>query len=162
MRTVRLLILLGAAASATPSAAQSTSAADEQLRSVQACRSIADAGARLACFERESTPASGVASSAPPTQAAAEPALRPARTAPAPVAGGQADLSSARLVSLSEGTPGQWQFVLDNGMCWKMTEGRSALDLPKRGTPIAVRHTALGGYLLDRGAGVSLRVAPVG
>jgi len=67
MRTVRLLLLLGAAASATPSAAQPTSAADEQLRSVQACRSIADAGARLACFERESAPASGVASSAPPT-----------------------------------------------------------------------------------------------
>jgi len=162
MRVV-LGLVLASAGFAAPVAAQSATAED-QLRDVQQCRSISDRDARLACFDKASTPIPLVA--APPRVQSPDRADTPerqrasrstrAQAAPPP----ESALGAAHLVSLREGTPGQWQFTLDNGSRWRMIEGKSAMDLPKRGATITVRHTALGGYLLDWGTSVSVRVAP--
>jgi len=161
-----------AVAGATPALGQAPSA-EEQLGSVQACRTIADLAQRVACYDRASAPGAAPAQaartqpSAPPppsptpeeqfgrTPERAPPAAPPPRQAAAPQ---QLDQISARIVSLRSDALGRLSFVLDNGQVWRMTESEGVFDFPARGDPVTVRHGALGGYRLDWG-NVGVRVA---
>ena len=157
MRKLTGVCLAGAAIAAVPAAAQQS--AEDQLRTIQGCRTIAEPDARLACFERTSAPTPLIAEAPRATRAArATGVAAPSRAIAAAPAMPDKRLG-AQLVSVRQAGPGSWQFALDDGTRWRMTESKSVLDLPHAGSKITVRHTALGGYLLDWG-GASVRVEP--
>ena len=178
MRIPRLAALLAtvAAAAAAPAAGQSPPSADQQLGDVQACRAIADVAQRVACYDRASAP---VAAGAQPAQAIRSPAPPPpppptpeaefgrsperARPAPPPPqevrAAQELDRISARITSLRADALGRLSFVLDNGQVWRMTESEGVFDFPDRGDTVTIRRGEIGGYRLDWGTNIGVRVA---
>ena len=168
------LLALAAAGASAPLPVLAQSAAD-QLGTVQACRTIADVAARVACYDRTSAPGA-VPAQAARAQPAAPPAPPPtpeeqfgrsperARPAPPPPQQVQAarpqdlDRISAKIVSLRSDALGRLSFVLDNGQVWRMTESEGVFDFPNRGDTVTVRRGAVGGYRLDWGA-IGVRVA---
>ncbi len=171
MRNALLAGAFVAAACAGPAFGQGQSAA-EQLGSVQACRTIADLAQRVACYDRASAPGAAPAPIAPvpppPTPEeqfgrSAERA-RPAPPPPPPEARAAAsspelDQLSARIVALRSDALGRLSFVLDNGQVWRMTESEGVFDFPSRGDTVTIRRGAIGGYRLDWGSNVGVRVA---
>lgn len=158
MRVASLLIAAVLTASASAAMARQAVSAEAELQAVRECRPIADEHARLACFDRASAPGAATASDdgvAPPAATRHRgPSVAAAQPTP------PATHSSGRLVALREGAPGQWRFTLDSGMRWNMVESRSTIELPKPGATIFVKRTPLGGYLLDWGSAVTVRVVP--
>jgi hypothetical protein len=175
MRKAALAPLAVAATIAAPVLGQAPSA-EQQLGSVQACRTIADVAQRVACYDRASAPGTA------PTQAAPVPPPPPpptpeqqfgrsperARPAPPPppppmqqaraAQPQQLEQISAKIVSLRSDALGRLSFVLDNGQVWRMTESEGTFDFPSRGDTVTIRRGAVGGYRLDWG-NVGVRVA---
>ena len=161
-------------AGATPALGQAPSA-EQQLGTVQACRSIADLAERVACYDRASAPGAAPAQAArtqppappppPPPTPEEQFGRSPERARPAPpppqearAAPQQLDQLSARIVSLRSDALGRLSFVLDNGQVWRMTESEGVFDFPSRGDTVTVRRGPIGGYRLDWGS-VGVRVA---
>jgi len=173
IRPLTSLFAATAAAIAAPATAQAPQSPEQQLDSVQACRAIADVAARVACYDRASAP---VTSAAAPAQAA-RPAPPPpppptpeeqfgrsperARPAPPPPEARTAqnlDQITAKITSLRADALGRLSFVLDNGQVWRMTESDGVFDFPNRGDTVTIRRGAIGGYRLDWGTNVGVRV----
>ena len=176
MHTARVATLSAVAAAtfAAPVCAQAPSA-EQQLGTVQACRAIADVAERVACYDRASAPAAPA-----PPQAARLPAPPPpppneqqfgldrARPAPPPpptpqqqaqAAMRELDQITAKIASLRADALGRISFVLDNGQVWRMTESEGVFDFPDRGDTVTIRRGAIGGFRLDWGTNIGVRVA---
>jgi hypothetical protein len=179
MRTARLtgLLALAAACAPAPASAQAPGSAEQQLGSVQACRAIADVAQRVACYDRASAPAAPGAAPAqaartqPPAPPPAPPPTpeqqfghsperaRPVAPPPEARAARELDQITARIASLRSDALGRLSFVLDNGQVWRMTESEGVFDFPSRGDTVTIRRGAIGGFRLDWGTNVGVRVA---
>lgn len=139
-----LFLVSGAAASTDPALAQ--------------CAAIADAGARLACYDARANPPAPAPAPVPPTAPAPE---RPATAPAAPPAPGDFGLpkstspeSRPRVTARIAGPLREWQpgtlFKLDNGQVWKAV-GDDAGYYP--GIPdnaeVTITQTFFGGYVLE-------------
>jgi len=148
---------------------------------IDACAGIADANARLACFDRMAQQRRSTASR--PTQPAPVPGSAPAATRAAPASGQQPvddtvgldgrQLSLARrkegirpaavpsivasLAALEERRGHQYSFRLDNGQVWESTDTQPALFLRPHQT-VTIRPGLLGAFFLKTEEGNSIRV----
>jgi len=123
------------------------------------CASVADPGARLACYDKAFPPPAEV------LEAAARKGVDDFGLGEAPAAlrnPGQApeaadpDSIAARVVQVDYGG-GRRRIVLDNGQAWILAESASAGPL-RQGDDVRIRKGLMGGFLLTTPAGVSLRV----
>ena len=69
------------------------------------------------------------------------------------------DQITAKITSLRADALGRISFVLDNGQVWRMTESEGVFDFPNRGDTVTIRRGAIGGYRLDWGTNIGVRVA---
>jgi hypothetical protein len=175
MSRVALFSVLAATAAA-PGLAQAPSA-EQQLGTVQSCRAIVDVAERVACYDRASAPAAPAIQQAarppaPPPPPPASPeqqfGLERARPAPPPpptpqqqvqAAARDIDQITAKITSLRADALGRISFVLDNGQVWRMTESEGVFDFPNRGDTVTIRRGAVGGFRLDWGTNIGVRVA---
>lgn len=119
------------------------------------CTEIADAAARLACFDRavpslRNTPVPPPVAALPPA-----PPVPPEqrfgaarienREVPPELA--EPDSISATLVGVSQVAPNRWSFTLDNGQVWRQTVSRD-LGSVKTGRPVTVEKAVLGSYTM--------------
>jgi hypothetical protein len=154
--------------------AASLGAAQAPAPQIVACTELADASARLACFDREVAPFARERREAPAaTSPAALPpvsppvvAEAPAPRAPAPQqapppesAFGQEQLKPedrqstpaeaatlhARITAHRRGGQGTYLVTLDNGQVWRHEEG-SRVDYLKVGAAVTISRAALGSY----------------
>ena len=66
---------------------------------------------------------------------------------------------SGSVTSLRRIDDGMIQVELDNGQVWRMTESEGVFDFPNRGDTVTIRRGVIGGYRLDWGTNVGVRVA---
>lgn len=128
------------------------------------CRALADAAARLACYDAIALPAGGAAVPAPAAAAVPAPAPAPvAAPAAAPTAAALAarfglpeerrpadhiERIESRIEGRFEGWAPRSLIRLANGQVWQVTDdsrGAYWLDSP----PVVVRRAALGSYMIE-------------
>jgi hypothetical protein len=126
---------------------------------VAACRAIADAGQRLACFDR-SVGTFAAAVEQREVVIADKAAVKEARRGLFGLSlpslklfgGGDGDEEVSEIQSTIAGTgyasDGKALITLADGARWKQIEGRRALQ-PKAGTAIRIRRGAMGGYIAE-------------
>lgn len=146
-------LALGSAASAQTAAQPSPTV----LTNVLGCRSISDAAARLACFDR-SVSALGDAQSKGELVTLDRQEVRKTRrslfglTLPSLRILGDEDDSEegkeieTRIVRAAPGPDGKWIFQLAEGGRWAQTDTRKFIVDPKAGQTIKIRRAALGSY----------------
>lgn len=144
-------------------------AAQAPAPEILACMELADAPARLACFDRELAPfararrdAPAVPPAAMPPPAAPPPAVPPPAQPPPPesafgqeqlkpedrpVPQAEASTLHARIASHRRGGQGTYLVTLDNGQVWRHEEG-SRVDSLKVGAAVTISRAALGSYRL--------------
>lgn len=130
-----------------------------QGSSLQACRAIADAGARLACYDAlplpAATPAAAPAASAPAATAQSNFGLEAKAVQKAP------DAIDSHIEGRFEGWSDKTRIKLANGQVWQVSDGSHAylnLTNPK----VRVRRGLFGAFFLDiEGTGRSPRVRRV-
>ena len=133
-------------------------AAWAQASSLQACRAVAQASARLACYDAlplsnaGSAPASGGVSAAPVTPAA--PAVTASTSAQAAASFGL-EVAGEKLQEVRSHIPGAFdgwragdRIRLANGQVWRVVDDSRA-DYNLRDPKVTVRRGALGSYLMD-------------
>lgn len=142
--------------------AAALAATPDPLAALLACRDLADAAARLACFDRES---------AALVRAAAAPPLAPEQTfglstsaiaaleSPAAQRTELAEVQ-ARLVGLGFRRDGRGQFTLDNGQVWRELVPGDELLL-KTGDIVKLSRGALRSYWLTAPSGRACKVTRV-
>jgi hypothetical protein len=161
MRKVIGLMTLGVALGAPAQAAA-------PLQSLLACRSIEDATARLACFDRESATLVQTPVAAPPAPTRTltpeqKFGLAPAAvarqeappTGPAPI---EADAVTSTLSSVRTTSTGRTVFTLANGQVWQTVVAEDD-PLASSGETIKVSRAALGSFLLKTASGRVHRVS---
>jgi len=143
------------------------------------CRSLADATARLACFD------AGVAALASGVEkrevlVADQEEVKKAKRGLFGLAlpsfnlfgkdddgGDKADARGviteieATLTSARQTRPGIWSFALDDGSRWVMTEGRTIPRDPRAGMSIRIRRAAVGSFLANVDGQIAVRVRRV-
>jgi hypothetical protein len=129
MRT--LIVLLIAAGLASPTLAQPDP--------LQRCRALADATARLACYD--AIPA------APAAQAAAADKVK-SFGLPQPASGSEPETVQSRVAADFDGWGPNQRIRLENGQVWQVTDGSSGVIRPGR-LQVTVRKGALGSFYLD-------------
>ncbi len=65
---------------------------------------------------------------------------------------------TAVVVSTREVTPGYWEFKMQDGSVWRLTDSRPLFRPPHIGDTVAIRRASLGSYLLDVGRQASIHV----
>jgi hypothetical protein len=147
---------------ATPDSAPTTAAAQG---SFLACRTVTDATARLACYDRAAeSPAVGPGGSAPPLPTSPAPAadstelfgLPPdevRRRAEVQLGLPTPNLIAARITVLSRLATGKVEVELDNGQRWQQIDTTTSALKP--GDAVQIRRGALGSYLLQPASGGS-------
>jgi hypothetical protein len=153
----------GAAADAPPRA----------IRSLLECRSIADAGVRLACFDREAA-AFDVAVRERNVVVADREAVKEARrglfglTLPSISLFGRdddervrVDAIEAKITETRKGPDRNWRFVLEDGSRWAQTDARTFAREPRPGMAIAIRKAAAGSFFGNVDGQVAVRVRRV-
>lgn len=65
------------------------------------------------------------------------------------------------LVSASQQSAGKWVFRLSDGSVWRQTDSQAVRSTPRAGAEVTVRRAAMGSFMLDPGAGRSVRVERV-
>lgn len=157
--------------------AASLGAAQPPAPGILACTELADASARLACFDRELAPfvrerrdvpaapppaspppapppvsadvATPRAPSPPADSAFAQEQLKP-QDRPAPPA--EAATLRGRITAHRRGGQGTYLVTLDNGQVWRHEEG-SQVDYLKVGAAVTITRAALGSYRLTLDGG---------
>jgi len=157
------------------------------LAGLLACRDLADATSRLACYDRESA-ALAPAPKAPGPSAAASPATAPSAAAPSTAASTTAHpaLDAQQKFGLSEHTiaeregtagtratgaikieahiarvapeaDGRFAFTLDNEQVWRQLSAEGDL-LARQGDAVTISHGLLGSYWLQMKSGRGCKV----
>jgi hypothetical protein len=160
--------LLAAGAVSTPGASY---AQDSRLA---ACLAIPEMAARVACYDaiarddaaRGATPRQQpnprVQSRAPvatPANPREEFGLNAAeRESRRPTEQQQLERLTFRVASARPVSAGYWQFTMDDGSVWQLTEVRRAFRPAKPGSTVEVRRAALGSYFLLTGGQEAMRV----
>ena len=146
---------LGLSGGASAQSATKTSPA--VVNEVLSCRSVSDAAARLACFDR-SVSALGEAQTKGDLVTLDRQEVRKTRrslfglTLPSLRILGDEDNSEegqeieTRIVRTAEGPGGKWIFDLAEGGRWAQTDTRNFIVDPKAGQTIKIRRAALGSY----------------
>ena len=142
------------------------------LQSLLGCRSIEDAVARLACFDRESSALAQTPAAAAPAPAAARvltpeqkfglaPTAVARQEAPASATAPlEADTVTSTLSSVRTNAAGRTVFTLANGQVWQTVVAEDD-PLAASGESIKVSRGALGSFLLKTAAGRIHRVSRV-
>jgi hypothetical protein len=124
--------------------------ASEPVARLLACRELADAAARLACFDREAAAASGL--QVPPLDPQKQFGLPERAVAAKEVAAGARDTLAAkieaRIERLIPGADGRLVFTLDNAQVWRQIEAEGDL-LAKEGDAVTISRGMLGSYWLQ-------------
>lgn len=135
---------------------------------LQRCRAIADATARLTCYDALAAapkpPAVPVAAAVPAAPVAAtKPAPKPADNfgLPASKRPDEAQEVQSSVGPSFDGWGPNSRIRLDNGQVWQVTDGTST-SIPERARKVAVKRGALGSFYLDiEGLNTSPRVRRV-
>jgi hypothetical protein len=150
-------------------------AAQAPAPEILACMELADATARLACFDRELAPfarerrapaapppavpppvSPAVVAEAPPPRAPAPQQAPPPESSfgheqlkpeDRPASPAEASTLHARIASHRRGGQGTYLVTLDNGQVWRHEEG-SRVDYLKVGAAVTISRAALGSYRL--------------
>jgi hypothetical protein len=142
--------------------------AQNQARALQACGAIKSKSARLDCYDR-------LARGAPAAQPAEAPDAAAQEAAPTAASFGRESIKrkrprkeqqaesriTAEVVSATDNGIGHWLITLGDGAQWRMTERDDSFIPPRKGDMVTIRRSALGGYLMDAGHQVSVRVRRV-
>jgi hypothetical protein len=150
-----VLAALSVAVSAGPGAA-----ATEALDGLRACRAIADAAQRLACFDRESAalaPANKGPSVAPEQMFGLSPEVVAEKESAAGARPTSLSELNARLTSITRNVDGRFVFTLDNGQVWQQVVPEDDL-LSKTGDQVKLSHGALGSFWLRAASGRGCKV----
>jgi hypothetical protein len=154
-------LLIAALAAPSAGLAQTASnASPAVLSNVLSCRSVADAAARLACFDR-SVSALGEAQSKGELVTLDRQEVRKTRrslfglTLPSLRILGDEDGSEdgseieTRIVRTAPAADGKWIFELAEGGRWAQIDSREFVVDPAAGQPIKIRRAAMGSYLAN-------------
>jgi hypothetical protein len=157
---MRLTWVMAAAVLAFPAASPAQTAATASpgvLNEVLSCRTVTEAAARLACFDR-SVSALGAAQSKGELVTLDRQEVRKTRrslfglTLPSLRILGDEDESEegkeieTKIVRAAPGSDGKWIFQLAEGGRWAQTDTRKFIVDPKAGQTIKIRRAALGSY----------------
>jgi hypothetical protein len=148
LATPRLSVRL-AATTLLALVAFSATAAD-RLAPLLACRALAEASSRLACFDRESAALAPVAAKpelSPEQKFGLDPRALAAKEAEQGQPHSDVDAVESKLAALRAGPDGRFVFTLDNGQVWRQLQPGSDL-LVKAGDAIKITRGALGSFLL--------------
>jgi hypothetical protein len=140
-----------------------TAAAADRLAPLLACRALADAAARLACFDRESAALAPVAAKpelSPEQKFGLDPRVLAAKEAEQGQPRADVDAVDAKLSALRAGADGRYVFTLDNGQAWRQLQPGSDLLL-KAGDAVRITRGALGSFLLTAPGQRSCKVTRV-
>lgn len=142
--------------------ATASAAVPNSLEPLLGCRELADAAARLACFDRESAvlaKTEGRAQLAPEQtfglSQAAIAAKQPAAAQPRVLAEFE-----ARVVKIGYRSDGRAEFALDNGQVWRQLSAGDDL-LVEPGSAVKLSRAALGSYRLSTAAGRGCKVTRI-
>jgi hypothetical protein len=145
--------------------AQKPDAAGQSFERLLACRSLNDAAARLACFDKEAaslgaTPVVVVERrQVEATQRATfglslpEGTVVEAQEKAAPL-----KQIESRIVSASQAGYNKWALTLEDGSRWVQVESKELLRDPKPGQTVVVRRAALRSYLANIDGQIAVRV----
>lgn len=158
----------GLAAASAAFAAPNRPERPEILTRVVQCRAIADAAARLACFDREVAAMDDAQTSG---QLVAMDRQQVRRTRRSLFGLGLPDLGifgddneeeesriESTVRSASRDANGKWIIVLADGARWGQIDSRELTLDPRPGQPIRIRRAALGSYLANVNNQVAIRV----
>jgi len=156
--------------------------AADPLAGLLTCRNLTDAGARLACFDRETAalaraPAAAPLASAPITAAAASSAATPVSGAMTPeqkfglssgaIAAKEEAVGTrtpkdaklqARITALALAGDGRTLFTLDNSQVWRQLEADGTDVMAKLGDTATISRGMLGSYWLQLKTGRGCKV----
>lgn len=156
MRQAAFITAIGATLLAVPATAKQAEsfAQPAVLKAVLDCRTIADATARLACFDRSAEALETAATSKEVLVVDRDTARKTKRglfglTLPKLKLFGEGDDEEvgeieSKIASTYTARDGSVTFVLEDGAHWKQTDGRDTFA--KAGQPITVRKGALGSF----------------
>ena len=147
----------------------------EVLSRLIACRSIAEASARLACFDAQST-ALDQAERKRDVVVVDRSQIRKARrslfglelpdfslfggAAKDGKAGSEEGVSriASTITQASQGPTGRWTMVVEGGARWLQVDTRDLARLPRAGMPIVIRRATMGSYLASIDKQIAIRV----
>lgn len=144
----------------------------EAFARLVACRAVADANARLACFDREVAAVEAAAANNDLVVVDRDRARQVRRslfgfTLPdLPFFGGddeeegQSEINS-RIVGVWRAGRDKWGFTLEGGARWAQTDSRNLTIDPEKGDPIRIRRAAMGSFLANVGGQTAIRVKRV-
>lgn len=137
------------------------------------CRSIADASARLVCYDskldlyraerKADGPAGHEASARNEREAFGSKRTRETTEAipQAKLTVGSRDIGEieVKLVSISQSADGKSVLVFDDGSVWKQLDNKPLVPRPRPGNAVTVKRASLGSFIaqIGRGAGVRVR-----
>ncbi|OYQ26011.1 hypothetical protein CHU93_12440 [Sandarakinorhabdus cyanobacteriorum] len=173
-----MLLMAAGAATAADKPQKPPKAPPAVVQKLLDCRSIADAGQRLACFD------AGVAALASGVEkrevlVADKEDVKQAKRSLFGLAlpsfnlfgKGDDDEKSDERGALTEieavisaarqARPGFWSFTLDDGSTWVMTEAKSMRHDPRAGMKVRIRRAAMGSYLANVDGQIAIRVRRV-
>jgi hypothetical protein len=172
MRTDRLVATVAALASAVPAAAATPPA--QVLQAVEACRTVPEDKARLACFDAAAAQlataqAKGdvVVVDREQVQAAKREAfgfnlpklsVLGRLAAQAGDAAEDDERATFTIASASQGSDGRWVVVMDNGMVWRQTTNPVGAMNIRKGDAAQVRKGMLGAYFMNVGRHKAMKV----
>ena len=152
-------------------AAQGRTTSASVVEQLKACRGIADAPARLACFDQQMAAfdaAETAGEVAIIDRAQVQQTRRQLFGFQAPdlsglLRGGSSDADSldqveTTLVRATLGSNGRWQFQLEDGSSWHQTDNARHAVLNRQGDPVRIRKASLGSYLMSVGRSRGIRV----
>ncbi len=135
-----------------------------------ACKSIADADQRLACYDARVT-ALETAQASNEVIIADREQVREARRSVFGLTlpriklfdgnsekGDNVDEIEATITSVSKSRNGKWFFKLEDGALWQQTEARPSKTPPKEGDTVVIKRGALGSFLAKLNGGRSFKV----
>jgi hypothetical protein len=168
-----VLAATGLIQAATSAQAQDAAPArSSTLETLVGCRSIADASARLACYDAAASALDAAEQSGDvivvdrvevrETQQRLFgfeiPALPILSRGDRPET---VDSVTSTLTQASQRGTGTWVFTLEDGSVWRQTDAQSVRITPRVGDTATVRRAAMGSFMLSLGRGRSIRVARV-
>lgn len=144
-RAVAFASVAGALALAAPGAAKSKINGDKLLDELEACKALADTGARLACYDQK-------VEELKIARADNKHFLAPEARAPfEPI--------NSKAVSVAELQPGTWLLVLADHSVWRTHD--DVRFIPRAGDAVRVVKAAMGSFMANIGKESAVRVQPM-